>query len=191
MGIEGPGLFGRASPFLGRSHVMKRLALVAALAVLPACTTVHPDRRTLTEWNLDLLRNTTRVRPSAPCDRADWDAAGNPLINWILVAPIEAVMLPGSWLVDTLVVNPINGWEKAELQSYNRRFGRDDELGVSESGLQNAQLAPGVAPWIVGDVLAAPEFLGHWLWNSIYWTDPVNKESWNQYWNDHHERSTQ
>jgi hypothetical protein len=170
---------------------MKRLALLAALAVLPACTTIHEDRRTLTEWNLNWIRETAGVKPKAPCDNRDWDGTANPVINWVLVEPIACVMLPISWLGDTLIVNPINGWEKAELQVYNRRFGGDDSRGVSESGDRNAQLAPGVAPWIVGDALAVPEFLGHWLWNSTYPTDPVNKESWNKYWNEHNERSTQ
>ena len=40
---------------------------------------------------------------------------------------------------DTLILNPINGWEKAELQVYNRRFGTDDSRGVSESAARNAQ----------------------------------------------------
>src|SRR5436853_118022 len=141
---------------MGRSHAMKRLALVAALAFLPACTTFHEDRRTLTDWNLDLIRQTGRVKPKAPCDPRDWDGFGNPLINWVLVEPVACVMLPISWLGDTLIVNPINGWQKAELQVYNRRFGADDTRGVSEAGVRNEQLAPGVAPWIVGDLLAAP-----------------------------------
>ncbi len=170
---------------------MKRLALLAALAVLPACTTFHEDRRTLTDWNLNWIRETAGVKPKAPCDARDWDGAANPVINWVLVEPIACVMLPISWLGDTLIVNPINGWEKAELQVYNRRFGGDDSRGVSESGDRNAQWAPGVTPWIVGDVLAVPEFLGHWIWNSTYPTDPVNKESWNKYWNEHNEKSTQ
>lgn len=170
---------------------MKRLALVAALAFLPACTTFHEDRRTLTNWNLELIRDAASAKPKTPCDKDDWDGLGNPVINWLLVEPVAIAMLPVSWLGDTLIVNPINGWEKAELQVYNRRFGHDDEMGASESALRNAQLAPGVTPWIVGDALAVPEFLGHWLWNSTYWTDPVNKESWNQYWNEHHEQSSQ
>ena len=170
---------------------MKRLALVAALALLPACTTVHQDRRALTNWNLELIRDVGRTTPRQACDANDWDGFGNPLINWILVEPIALAMLPVSWAIDTAIVNPINGFEKAELQSYNRRFGADAEMGTSESGLQNAQIAPAAAPWVVGDVLAAPEFVGHWLWNSLYWTAPVNKDSWNQYWNEHHEQSSQ
>ena len=169
---------------------MKRLALVAALGILTACTTIHQDRRTLTNWNLDMIRETVHTRPKAACNASDWDGLTNPLINFI-PATFGCLMLPVSIVTDTLIVNPINGWEKAELQVYNRRFGHEETEGTSESGIRNAQVVPGVLPWIVGDALAVPEFAAHWLWNSTYPTDPVNKESWNTYWNEHHERSTQ
>lgn len=170
---------------------MKRLALVTALAVLPACTVFHEDRRQLTTWNLELIRDTVRAQPAGPRDKNDMDSAANPLINWILVAPFQVVMLPFSIAGDALVVNPINGFEKAELQVYNRRFSHDDELGTSQAGLNNEQLAPGLLPPLLCDLIAVPEFLGHWIWNSTYWTAPVSKDSWNRYWNDHHESSTQ
>ena len=170
---------------------MKRLALVAALAILPACTTIHEDRRVLTEWNLDLIRDTAHERPKQACDAHDWDGISNPIIKWVLVEPFAVVMLPISWLGDTLILNPINGFEKAELQSYNRRFGDDQDRGAAESANKNFQLAPGLPPPPIAQLLAIPEFLGHWIWNSTYWTDPVNKESWNRYWNEHHEESTQ
>jgi hypothetical protein len=170
---------------------MKRLALVAALAILPACTTVHEDRRTVTTWNLELIKDTGREKPKAACDKDDWDGVANPLINWVLVEPFAVAMLPVSWAADTFVVNPINGWQKAEIQTYNRRFAHDDEMGTSESGVKNFQLAPAIPPAPVASAIAIPEFLGHWIWNSVYWTDPVNKDSWNKYWNEHHEQSSQ
>jgi hypothetical protein len=170
---------------------MKRLALLATLAVLPACTTIHEDRRTLTSWNWDLITETARGGPNASGGINGLDGVVNPLINWVLVEPFACLMLPGSWLLDTLVVNPIDGYKKAELQVYNRRFGTDDFRGGVESGIRNAQVAPGITPWIVGDIIALPEFLGHWIWNSTYWTDPVNTESWNMFWNEHNEQSTQ
>lgn len=166
---------------------MKRLALVAALAVLPACTTIHEDRRTLTMWNLEFIKDTA-VAPREGNSGSGLDKIANPVINWVFVEPIACLMLPISWLGDTLIVNPINGFEKAEVQTYNRRFSTDDERGVSESALQNAQWAPGLTPPIVGNLLYLPEFCMHWLWNSTYWTAPVDKDSWNQYWNDHHEQ---
>ena len=113
---------------------MKRLALLAALAALPACTAFHPDRRTMTNWNWDLVRTTTQTKPKAPCDNTDWDGFGNPVINWVAAIP-EVVLLPVSVAVDTLILNPIDGFKKAELQVYNRRFGSDDERGVSEFAL--------------------------------------------------------
>jgi len=172
---------------------MKRLALLAALAVLPACTTIHEDRRTLTRWNWELITDTARGAgtPSTGCGVGDADGVANPLINWILVEPFACIMLPGSWLVDTLIINPIDGWKKAELQVYNRRFGTDDFRGGRESALQSWQVAPAVTPWIVGNIIALPEFFGHWIWNSTYWTDPVNNDSWNKYWSEHNEQSTQ
>ncbi len=171
---------------------MKRLALLAALAVLPACTTIHEDRRALTSWSWDYVVETARGTPKSPCDAGDLDGVVNPVINWVLVEPFAVlIMLPCSWVVDTVIVNPIDGWKKAELQVYNRRFGADDQRGSTESGVRNLQYAPAVLPWFVGDIIALPEFLGHWIWNSTYWTDPVNTESWNKYWSEHNEQSTQ
>ena len=169
---------------------MKRLALVAALAVLPACTTIHEDRRALTSWSWEFIKDTA-VAHREGGGSSGLDKVANPVINWVFVEPVAIVLLPISWLGDTLIVNPINGFEKAEIQSYNRRFGLDDERGTSESSLQNAQWVPGITPPIVGNILYLPEFLMHWLWNSTYWTAPVDKDSWNQYWNDHHEQSSQ
>jgi len=170
---------------------MKRLVLVTALAVLPACTVFHPERRQLITWNWENLTNTVSVSPGEGKDKDAADNVVNPLINWILVAPFQAIMLPFSFLGDALIVNPINGWEKAEIQTYNRRFSRDDEFGTSQSAVNNYQYMPGLLPPILTDLIAVPEFLGHWIWNSTYWTPPVDKDSWNRYWNDHHEQSTQ
>ena len=157
----------------------------------PACTTIHEDRRVLTNWNLELIKDVAGSKPQTGCDSTDWDGFGNPIINWVLVEPICCAMLPVSWVVDTVVVNPINGFQKAELQTYNRRFGHDDEMGTSESGIKNFQFAPGVPPEPVPCLIGMPEFLGRWLWNSTFWTAPVNKDSWNAYWNEHHEQSSQ
>ena len=159
---------------------MKRLALLAALVILPACTSFHPDRRTMCEWNWKLLKDTTSAQPTAPCDAQDVDRLGNPMINWVIAIP-EFFFLPVSWGVDTFILNPIDGFKKAELQTYNRHYGADDQRGTSESQTREIIDAP-MWPF---------EFTAHWLWNSVYWTDPVNKDSWNKYWNDHNEHSTQ
>jgi len=163
---------------------MKRLALLAALVILPACTTFHPDRRTATEWNWTLVKDTVKSKPKAPCDAQDADGLVNPVINWVIAIP-EVLMLPGSWAVDTFILNPIDGFKKAQLQTYNRRYGDEDERGGAEAGLRNG--------WTTYPSMAeeVPEVALHWIWNSIYWTDPVNKDQWNQFWNDHNERSTQ
>ena len=166
---------------------MKRLALLAALVILPACTAFHPERRTVTEWNWKLMRDTTGGKDwlggpnaKAPCDLQDVDGVGNPIINWIIAIP-ELALLPVSVAVDTVILNPIDGFKKAELQTYNRHYGADDTRGTAESQTREIIDAP-MWPF---------EFVAHWAWNSIYWTDPVNKDDWNKYWNDHNERSTQ
>jgi hypothetical protein len=170
---------------------MKKLALVAALAVLPACTVFHPERRQLLSYNWDALSRTVSGKPESPKDKNDWDRTATPVINWVFVAPFQALMLPFSFLGDALVVNPINGFEKAEIQTYNRRFSNDDIFGSTHSGVANYQLAPLLLPPLLTDLIAVPEFLARWIWNSTYWTDPVDQDSWNRYWNDHHESSTQ
>jgi hypothetical protein len=168
---------------------MKWLALVAALAVLPACTTLHKDRRTLTHWNWELVKDGFGRRQN-PDDLAEAaDNVGNRVLGWVTIEPIAIVMMPVSWLGDTLIANPIDGFKKAEIQTYQRRFGKDDERGVVESAEKSYQYAPLLPPAPVSSLLAVPEFLGHWVWNSTYPTDPVNTQSWNDYWNEHHEQT--
>jgi len=173
---------------------MKRLALVAALAglaVLPACTTFHKDRRSLTQWNLELIKDTAKPSPAKSPESWHADGVAHPVINYVFVEPIAAVMLPVSWLGDTLIVNPVNGFKKAQLQHHERRFGCDDQRGVVESQVKDyGTVVPWVPPWPVSDVLAAPEFLARWAWNSTYPTDPVNQDSYNAYWDEHNEQFT-
>ena len=161
---------------------MKRLALVAALAGLAACTTLHPDRRTLTRWNMDLIRENVRSDSGKGVDRA-----ASTVMGWIFVEPIAIVLLPVSWLGDTLVVNPIDGWKKAEMQTYERRFGKDYKKSNAQAALDGYALAPWFPPYPIGDILAIPEFAGHWIWNSVYPTAPTCPVEWSEYWNDHHE----
>ena len=170
---------------------MKRLAVVVALAglwVLPGCTTIHPERRTLTNWNLELIKEAASPGPQPVDSIYDFDGVANPIANWLLVEPLAVVMFPASWVTGTLILNPINGWQKAELQVHERRFGRDDERGAAESALKSGYaMAPWAPPAPVGDALAFPEFVGHWLWNSIYPTGPVSKAGYNLYWDEHNE----
>lgn len=181
------------------------LIVLAVLgATLPACTTLHPDRRQMTEWNWSLVRQKpdpcgTMPKPDPYLEMdakgptkcgGNLDAGGNTLIDWVLVKPVAIVMLPVSWLTDTLLLNPINGYKKAELQNYERRF-CEAEMHPEWSDARAAHNAYGVVPvltpWIVSDALAAPEFAARWLWNSTAPTSPVNDANYEAYWREHNE----
>ena len=170
---------------------MKRYALVAltAMALLPACTAIHPERRTLTDWNWELVTDHNH-KVEAPKDANSWTDTGYPIIDWVLVQPIQVLMLPLSWAGDTFILNPINAWKKAELDTHRDREGRYMDAPTSEAGLKNYQYAPMLPPPIVSDLLDAPRFLARWLWNSTYWgADPVDTESYDEYWNAHYEKT--
>lgn len=171
---------------------MKRYALVAltALAMLPACTAIHPERRTLTNWNWQLVTDHNE-KVDAPKNANGWTDTAYPIFDWVLVQPIQICMLPISWAGDTFILNPINAWKKAELQNHNDREGRYVGLGTSEDGVKNYQYAPLVPPPIVSDALDVPRFLARFLWNATYWgADPVNDEQYEEYWQHHHETSS-
>jgi hypothetical protein len=183
---------------------MKKLALavsLAALAGLPACTTFNPKRRTMTNWNLSMLRE-----PPDPCGtmspetemyttkdcRSSADRAGRGIVDAVFVKPIAFLMMPISWVTDTLVLNPIDGYKKAELDSHERRFCHTG----AEEGWSNAHAAhhaygvvPVATPWVVSDALAAPEFVARWFWNSVTPTDPVDKAAYEEYWRQHNEHT--
>ena len=170
---------------------MKRYALVAltALAMLPACTAIHPQRRTLTDWNWELVVDHNHEVPS-PDNEGDLTRTATPIIDWVLVQPFQVALLPISWAADTFILNPINGWKKAELDNHMDREGRYAGLETSEQGLKNYQYGPWLPPPIISDLLDAPRFLARWLWNSTYWNaDPVNDEAWEDYWQRHYEVS--
>ena len=175
-------------------------ALLAAFAGLPACTTFNPQRRTMTDWSLSMVKE-----PANPCGtmspysgpKADKcgtqpDRAGRTFIDAVFVKPIAFVMLPISWATDTLILNPIDGYKKAELDSHERRFCMA-EAHENWSDAHAAHHAYGVVPvatpWVVSDLLAAPEFAARWVWNSVTPVDPVNKDSYDEYWREHNEQT--
>ena len=172
---------------------MKRFALaaIAALIVLPACTTIHPERRTLTDWNWDLVVDHNHSI-SSPDDEGDLTDTAWPLIDWVVVQPIQVAMLPVSWAGDTFILNPIDAWKSAELANHHDREVRYDVDDTSESSVKNYQYAPAVPPHIVSDVLDLPRFVLRWLWNSTYFNaEPHDQEAWNAYWNAHNEKTAQ
>ena len=180
---------------------MKKIALVAVvlgMCALPACSTFNPQRRTLTDWTVSRARE-----PADPCGNMPTsaqpksDCGGNPekaastFIDSVLVKPITFAMIPIAWVGDTFILNPINGWKKAELQTYERRFCRaeaepkwSDAHAASEAG----GAIPIAVPWVVSDALALPEFAGRFVWNTVSNTDPVKQDAYNEYWNEHNEK---
>lgn len=184
---------------------MKKLALVAAVAAcaaLPACTTFHSQRRTLTDWSLSQIRekrdpcgsmsaDTQAAAGKIPCNAGNADGAARSFIDAAFVKPVAFALLPVSWLGDTLILNPINAYKKAELDSHERRYCAPEAAGDNWSDAHAAHHAygavPVLTPWVVSDALAAPEFAARWIWSSVYPTDPVNQAAYEQYWREHNE----
>jgi hypothetical protein len=172
---------------------MKRTVLVAtlfALTALPACTAFHPERRTVTNWNLHLMRHNS-FQTCAPGDCEDWDTKTAPdAIDWITVQPIALAMLPLSIACDTFIVNPIDGWKRAEYEAHAEHY----EWAPDASNAEAATYAYGKGPmpggWAASQALAMPQFIGRWIWNSTaYCAAPHNAEKWQEYWETHNEES--
>lgn len=171
---------------------MKKSALVAltALALLPACTAIHPERRTLTEWNWELVVDHNH-KVEGSDDANGWSDPAYAIFDWVLVQPIQVALLPVSWAGDTFILNPIDAWKKAELDNHNDREGRYLGLSTAEEGVKNYQYAPLLPPPIVSDALDAPRFVARFLWNATYWgADPVNQKEYEEYWQHHNEMSS-
>lgn len=177
---------------------MKKLALAGLLAAvvgLPACTTFNPHRRTMTDWNMSMLREnhdpcgTLHPDTQPPHGWKGWDNVGKKGVNWVLVKPIQGVMLPISWLTDTLILNPIDGYKKAEYDTHEHKTCKADMTCVSNAQADHHSygVIPAATPWPVSWALTAPEFLGRWIWNSTTPTDPVCPCAYEEYWRAHNE----
>lgn len=184
---------------------MKKLALAALLAAgvgLPACTTFNPHRRQLTDWSVAMLREKpdpcgTFPAESHPCkgkncvcNRAD--RMGRKVVDVVCVKPIVAVvMIPAAWLTDTLILNPIEGWKKAEVETHERKTCKAEHAGDKWSDVHADQhsygVVPTVTPWPIGYLLSAPEFVARFAWNALTPTDPICPGTYGEYWREHNE----
>ncbi len=172
---------------------MKRIALVAALGALvglSACTTVHPDRRTLLDWNLELVKQHAKKWQN-PKGEGGWDGTFDVVAGWVLVEPVAVAMVPITWAGDTFVLNVIDGYKKAEMDNHAMRFGGDDNRTNAHSAVHAYGPLPTVTPWWVSDLLSTPRFAAEWLWNSTYPTRPHCPCRYNAYWNKHNEVTSQ
>lgn len=180
---------------------MKKIALVAAvlgLCALPACTTANPQRRMLTDWSLANIKEPVDPCGSMPSSKetkdncgGDQEKAAARFIDTVFVKPISFAMLPVAWAGDTLILNPINGWKKAEIQCQERRFceaGKHADWSDAHAAAESGAGIPIATPWIVTDILALPEFAARFVWNSVSSTDPVCQDCYNSYWNQHNEK---
>ncbi|MCG3134490.1 MAG: hypothetical protein HMLKMBBP_01797 [Planctomycetes bacterium] len=180
---------------------MKRIVLAVALAAsaaLPACTTMNPERRTMTDWSIALIRRAPDPCGNMPGHDAKREGCGNMeggasrFVDAVFVKPIAFATLPVTWALDTALLNPIDGWKKAQLQCHERLTCVNEQQGDAMSNAHADFNAGGVipvaTPWL-GTVLYAPEFAARWVWNSVYPTDPVNQDDYNAYWQQHNEKS--
>lgn len=177
------------------------VAVAAAAACLPACTTVHKNRRTMTEWSMSGLKESADPCGSMPkesgaaykgtkCQDADPTIAGRSAVDALTVKPIQFAMLPISWALDTVLLNPINAWKKAELETYERKYCKtsDDPNCTDAHAAHHAYgVVPTATPWPISYVLTAPEFAARWVWHSVTPSDPVNEKAYDAYWREHNE----
>lgn len=161
------------------------LAAVLAMFMLSACTTIHPDRRTVLDWNIDLVLD-ENDEVHSPEDLNDLDAPAQSIIDWVLVQPIQIAMLPVSWAIDTFILNPIDAWKTATLSIHEDREVRYDVDDSDEAAVKNYQYVPAGPPWIISDLLDAPRFVARWLWASVYWNaEPHDSDAYDDYWDAH------
>ncbi|MCE9638273.1 MAG: hypothetical protein K8T90_21440 [Planctomycetes bacterium] len=181
---------------------MKSFGLVAVISVgaaLSACTTFNPHRRTMTDWNVSMLKAPVDPCGSMPAVEGtgnngqcggNAEGAGRRAIDAIFVKPIAFAMMPISWATDTLILNPIDGYKKAELEVHERRFCETEshpEWSDAHAAHHAYGAVPVATPWVISEALALPEFAARWVWNSVYPTSPVDQDAYNQYWREHNE----
>ena len=161
-----------------------RMAALAALAALPACTVFHSDRRTMTEWNFDLIEE------HAGLSDDDTSGTATSVIDFLTVEPVALAMLPVSILADTLILNPIDAWKCAEMSTHYDRDERHPEHSNEQAAHYDYQVLPPYAPPAqAAGVLAWPRLLGRWLWYSAAPVSvPCSDDQWHEYWNSHKEK---
>ena len=173
---------------------MKKTVMVAALAAsmaLPSCTVFHPQRRKVTDWNIELFKEHAISVCRAPEGCDEWNPFARTIIDWLTVQPFAIAMMPISVLTDTLILNPIDAWKCAEMSTHHDRHGRHPEHSDEQAAHYDMQsLPPYVPPNPTSDVLALPRFIGRWLWGSTSsCVDPCSEEKWAEYWNEHKEQT--
>ncbi len=174
---------------------MKRTVLaVAVLAsmVLPSCTVFHPQRRQMTDWNFDIIKEHAVAICRAPENCEEWNPLAETVVDWVTVQPLAIAMLPLSILCDTLILNPIDAWKCAEMKVHHKRHDRHAEHSNAQAAHYDFQAKPPFVPPNApsSDLLALPRFLGHWLWGATSCcSEPCPEGDWNEYWNEHKEET--
>jgi hypothetical protein len=137
------------------------LMLVGALAVasLPGCilTPLHPERRQVTRWDWELVRMDDGIKD-------------------VPVMVFGAVLLPVAWVVDSFIVNPIDSYKGAMLDTHDIAWDDVDE-GKSQAYVKSHGRTFGAL------ILGPFDFM--WRANSPVMAGPHNPDAWKFYWNTH------
>ncbi len=165
------------------------MAVLGMVMALSSCTVFNPERRTLTDWNLDMVEEHAVSVCRAPEGCSEWNSLSSTVIDWVTVEPLAIAMLPVSILGDTLILNPIDAWKCAEMTTHHNRHERHAEHSNEQAAQYAYQPLPPIGPpGPVASLLTVPEFLGRWLWGSTSsCAEPCSGDSWNEYWNEHKE----
>ena len=171
---------------------MKKAILVAAVAAsmaLPSCTVFHPERRQMTDWNVEIIKEHAVAICRAPENCDDWNPLARTVVDWLTVQPLAIAMMPVSIAVDALILNPIQSWRCAEMDTHFDRHDKHPEHSNEQAAHYDFQAVPPyVPPNPSSDILTLPRFLGRFLWSATSCCSaPCSEEDWAEYWNEHKE----
>ena len=134
------------------------LAFAACLVAssLPGCllTPIHSERRQVTKWDLELIR------------------IGS--IRDVPVTIFGCIGLPVCWVVDAVIVNPIDSYHGAVVATHKHDW-NDDAEGQSQSYAKSYQRS-------FGSVLLLPL---DFTWRANVPVGPSDPAEWKAYWNEH------
>jgi hypothetical protein len=135
------------------------MAAVLGAASLPGCllTPLHPERRQVTRWDWELVRMDDGIKD-------------------VPVAVFGVVLLPVAWVVDAVIVNPIDAHKGAVLDVHGVAW---DDMNEGESPAYVKSHGRSF-----GSLLLQPLDFA-WRANSPVMAGPHCPEQWKAYWNKH------
>jgi hypothetical protein len=134
------------------------LALCLAASSLPGCifSPIHPDRRQVSKWNFEHFSGINDVR----------DVPGT---------IFGAVMIPVAWVVDAVIVNPIDSYKGAFVDTHKHAW--DDEAEGEQQAFVKSYPRSLGAFWLLGPI--------DFIVRANAPVGPHDPAEWKEMWNKH------